>query len=800
MSDRLLPRWLPVLILACCAQALAAGQAADLAREIRENTFDPQECYQVRDLRLVKEDVRIYLTDGHLIFSKPVAGRRYAAIFTGDVEGGEGEVILMPPDRAERSSLAAYIGSPNLDEHFRSVLLFFTGDEYAALKAQMPASPANRATPELGAAMAEKWNSVLRNVGASYQTRLTLDLLGSPGYDPGLTMAVFNGFKDGNFDVLYDPQSPEQIAAGQMTNRDGRLYFDTWVSFAAKSLRGQPAHSRLRLALSDFRIETTLGPDLALSCITRVKIKPLVDGITVAPFDIAGQMEVSAVTVDGRPAEVFEGDSPRVNLVRGGNRLFLVSPPEPLRAGRVYEFEFHHSGRVIEAAGDRVFYVAARGNWYPTSGFQYATFDLLFRGPRDLELVSAGDVVEDRVEGDTRVIRRRTSAPIRVAGFNLGNYKHARVERGAYVVDVCANRTLEQALVPRPTMVGPPALTITSHQRPTDLAVGNPTAPDPVARLESLASDVAASMEFMASRFGPPALPHLTVSPIPGTFGQGFPGLLYLSTLSYLRNPGRSTNVNPTQEIFFDDLLQAHEVAHQWWGNRVSPASYRDNWLMEALANYSALLFLEKTKGEHFADVMLESYRSQLLATGESGKTVESAGPIVLGPRLENSIEPRAWRDITYGKGTWIIHMLRRHMGDERFLSLLSELPKLYDRQTISTEQFRELAAGFLPPKSDDPHLEAFFDQWVYGTGIPTLKLTYSVTGTAPALKLAGTLTQTGVDDDFAALAPVEIQLARGSTVTRWIRSGADPVHFTVALAQLPVKVTLDPHRSVLRR
>ena len=102
------------------AASLLAGTAADLARAIRENSFDRDECYRVRDLTLTKEDIRIYLTDGHLIFSKPVAGRRIAAVFTADVEGGDGEVILLPPDRAERRSLAAYIDSPNLDEHFRT--------------------------------------------------------------------------------------------------------------------------------------------------------------------------------------------------------------------------------------------------------------------------------------------------------------------------------------------------------------------------------------------------------------------------------------------------------------------------------------------------------------------------------------------------------------------------------------------------------------------------------------------------------------------------------------------------------
>jgi aminopeptidase N len=241
-------------------------------------------------------------------------------------------------------------------------------------------------------------------------------------------------------------------------------------------------------------------------------------------------------------------------------------------------------------------------------------------------------------------------------------------------------------------------------------------------------------------------------------------------------------------------------MAHQWWGNRVTAATYRDAWLMEALANYSALLYLEKRKGARTVELMLNSYRTELLAKGDSGQIVDSTGPIVLGSRLENSQEPRAWRDITYGKGSWIIQMLRRRMGDERFFSMLGELMRLYGGKEISTEQFRELAARFLPPKSDDPKLEAFFAQWVYGTGIPNLKLAYSIKGKAPALRLVGTLTQSDVGEDASVIAPVEIQVARGRTVTRWVSSATDPVTFTVALTQPPLKVTLDPHCAVLRR
>jgi aminopeptidase N len=198
--------------------------------------------------------------------------------------------------------------------------------------------------------------------------------------------------------------------------------------------------------------------------------------------------------------------------------------------------------------------------------------------------------------------------------------------------------------------------------------------------------------------------------------------------------------------------------------------------------------------------VMLNSYRTELLAKSESGQIVDSAGPIVLGLRLENSQEPRAWQSIVYGKGSWIIHMLRRRMGDERFFSMLRELTTRYGGGEISTQGFRELAAKFLPPKSDDPKLEAFFEQWVYGTGIPSLKLTWSVKGKAPSLRLVGTLTQSDAGEDVSVIAPVEIQVTRGRTVTQWVKSAADPVTFTVALTQPPLKVALDPHYGVLRR
>ena len=785
------------------------GAAADIARAVRENSFDRDECYRVRDLSILKEDIRVYLTDGYLIFSKPVAGRRMAAVFSADVEGGDGEVILLPPDRAERRSLAAFIDAPNLDEHIRAAVLLFTGDVYDQLKSQMANNPANRKAPEMAPVLDEQWSPVLRNLGASYQVRLTLDLMSGPERANRLFAGMFGSKKLGNFDLVYDPDNIEQIISGQLTTRENRLFFDTWTSFPARSSRKNPTPLVRDPQLGDYRIDATVAPDLTLNVISRVKVRVTAASLAVAPFEIAREMSVTEVRVDGVAAEVLQAETVRLNLAHGGNNLFLVAPAEPLRAGREYEFEFHHSGKVIHEAGDHVYYVTSRGNWYPANGHRFSNYDLTFRFPRDLDLVSAGDTVDDRIEGEMRVVRRRTSAPVRIAAFNLGDYLHVKIERAGYVVDVCANRKLEASLQQRaPAMAPPPVLPPVgglSRRRPDPMdipAPAEPHVPSPIENLRTLAGEVASAMEFMASRFGPPALPHLTVSPIPGTFGQGFPGLVYLSTLVYLKAiPGtRIGGANASSELFYQDVLQAHETAHQWWGNRVTPATYRDNWLMEALANYSALLYLEKRRGTRSLEIMLDNYRDSLLSRNEAGQVVDSAGPIVLGTRLESSQEPRAWRLITYGKGSWIMQMLRGRLGDQKFLALLAELSKRYDRKDITTEAFRLLAAEYLPPKSDDPKLESFFEQWVYGTGIPAIKLTWSAKGAAPNVRLTGTVTQSGVDEDFTAAVPVEITLAKGRTMTQWVRSAGVPVTFTVPLNAAPVKVTLDPHHALLRK
>jgi len=791
------PRFiLSALFAAACAHA-AGPSAADLARTIHEASLDPQQCYRVRDLSYRKEDIKLYFTEGYLIFSKPVAGQPLSAAFTTDVEGGDGEIILLPPSRGERKSMAEFTQSPNLDEHLRAALLVFTDGTGAALLEEVQRQDPVKKMPEVGALMAERWSPVLRNLREGFELRMVDDLLSADARKSGFLFLSLGGRERGNFDVLYDPRGREQIVAGQLDDRGSRPHYNIWTSFQMRSIRtGAAVRPDPGFSLKRFAIDATLDQSLHLKSTTTVKLKMGAAARRSFPFEITASMKVTAVRVDGTPAEAFARDSPRERTMRGNDdNAVLVVTPEALEPGSEHEFSFEHEGDVIASAGNGVYFVSSRSTWYPRSAPEFSTYELTFHYPKRLTLVTPGDVLEDRTEGDTRKTRRTTPVPIRFAGFNLGDYQRISNTARGLTIEVYGNRQLDPALQPKQDALPDPSpRPMTASQRRAALQEESQRlmfSPDPLGRLHAVASNVASSVEFFSGLFGPAPLKTLTVSPIPGTFGQGFPGLVYLSTVAYLDPASRPAAMRgESQKVFFSDLMVAHEVAHQWWGNAVITSAYQDEWLMEALSNYSALLWLEKKSGTHAMEMVLDDYRSRLMTKfggpDKEARTVESAGPIVWGVRLDSSGVPDAWRSITYEKGAWIMHMLRRRMGDDRFLKMLAELRKRYDTRSVTIQDFQKLAEEFVPHSPSDT-TETFFDNWIYATGIPALKLQSSIHG----MKVTGTIEQSGVDTDFSVDVPVEVQFAKGPAQILWVRSSSEATPFTVTLKAPPMKVVL---------
>jgi hypothetical protein len=781
--------------------AQIAHVAADLGRQVLTAGLDPAECYRVRDLELSEEDARFFLTDGYLMFGRPVDGAPLTAVFSADTDGGDAEVLLLPPDRSERKSMAAYTGSPNLNEHFAQAAFIFTEPEARSLIERVRESGAKK-YPDIGAIMTERWNRVVENLMSGFESRIVLDLL-TPGEKRGFLQAVIEGHKLGNFDVIYDSRGYEQMVVGQIVTRKDTSYWDTWTSFVSRSQRGEPRRRPEEETLG-YRIDATLDPSLTMHCVTRIRVRTTEDSRNLLAFDLSGQMRVTSAKVDGQAAEVYERDSIRSGLVQNnGNELVLVLPEKPLEPGTEHEIEIAHEGKVVVEAGHDVYFVSARGTWYPSRGLQFANYDVTYRYPAALDLVAAGDVKEDRVEGDVHVTRRVLEARVRLLGFNLGRFEKTQAQRNGITVEVLANRQVEDALRPRtPELDLPPQVDPRVRRRPPQTANPElppaPAAPNPAGNIARIADQVEDAMNFYRQKFGEPLIHHIEVSPLPARFGQGFAGIIYLPTINYLLG---DTSPNNKDQGFFRDLLVAHEVAHQWWGNIVTSESYHQEWLMEALANYSAVMYMETKVGSKATETALEVYRRELFQKGPDGETAESEGPVVQGRRLEGSLNPAASTAVIYGKGSWIMHMLRRRMGDERFLAMLAELRRRYEYKALDTESFRLLCAEFLPRGSNDAKLENFFDQWVYGTGVPTLKLTFAVKGKPGAYKLTGTVTQSDVDDDFSVAVPVEIQMGRGKPLVQQVRTSSDePVTFSVNVAAVNAKAVLDPGWSVLKR
>jgi aminopeptidase N len=162
----------------------------------------------------------------------------------------------------------------------------------------------------------------------------------------------------------------------------------------------------------------------------------------------------------------------------------------------------------------------------------------------------------------------------------------------------------------------------------------------------------------------------------------------------------------------YPDVLLAHELAHQWWGQAVGFKNYHEQWLSEGLAHYSAVMFLESTRPELARD-LLEHMRA-------SAEAFSSKGPISLGYRLGH-IEGRSatFRAITYNKSSIVLHMLRRMIGDDAFRSGLRRFYREWRFKKAGTDDLR---AAF-EAEAGRP-LGRFFDRWILGSALPHVRVT----------------------------------------------------------------------------
>jgi len=561
-------------------------------------------------------------------------------------------------------------------------------------------------------------------------------------------------------------------------------------------------------------------PDNSLEATASIRVRTDNAGERVLGFQLSRALHADSVTdAQGKPLAYFqnEGMNLQERSVRGNDYIQVVLP-QPAQKGQEFAFRFHYRGNVIENAGNGVLFVGARESWYPHLGDQadFASYDLTMRWPRHLKLVATGAKIDEQTAGDLRVGHWRSLKPLAVAGFNLGEYASTSIAGDVRTIDLYANRQLEQALSNRLDTGN------TGSLPAIDVPYGLPTARNPVAMqppppnpadaLKTLARDIDSSIHFYETFSGPFPFRTLSVSQIPGAFGQGWPGLLYLSTFSFLSPDAQHrAGLSTTGQQAFTDIVPFHEVAHQWWGNVVGWSSYRDQWIDEAIANYLALLFADSRKpSEHALRVWLERYRKQLEGkVPGSDIPGEEIGALALGNRLNSSKSPAGFEDVIYSKGSWVIHMLRemlRQPGskdpDQRFVALLHTLSTKYAYRALSTDDLQHEVEAVMTPAMDlegGRSMEWFFEQWVRGTGIPHYRVEFSTHHTEKGELVRGKLFQADVPHYFITRVPLYANNGSGHTVFLGDVVAAGPetsFHFVAKVP--PRKLVIDPQMTLL--
>jgi hypothetical protein len=789
-------------------QAAQAPEPRALYQTLNEVHPDAERVYTVHEIHLRRDIVSLELTEGKLAFLVTSGERIVGAVFSG-----RGHVFATPRDRGERRSLAQFVGVPILDKTFSRAYFRFTDDTASEIQQELDTSSS---TPANDPEFAQGWASAITGLNPWHSLRTMCDWLAT---DPlPYFYAGVDSDTSGVFDILVDSRRDEQVLLGQPRLLNGARVYDVWASFKAADAPAKPVEL---FAPVDYHVDTTIADDLTLKGKTILHLKTMRAGERIVSLELSRNLAVEQIQFsDGQPLVYFQNeDLSRRDILRRGNDSLLVVLPSAPKAGEDFQLQVSYHGSVIDNAGNGVEFVGEHGTWYANAGgSHFVPFDLSFRWPKRFTLVATGTKTESHEDGDAKSGRWQSGVAFAVAGFNLGEYKTETAGNGAPRIQLYANRQLEDTILERlqnNLSTSPPrGLFPSANSDPLTSAATAAPVPSPAEVLKHLGSEVRDSIQFFEKLNGPFPFDHLDISQIPGSFGQGWPELVYLSTLAFLPSEAEArAGVSEIAQEEARELMPFHEVAHQWWGNVVVSASYRDAWIEEGMANYLSILYSDSKKPNgHRLATWLEQFRDQLTAkTSGSTDTVDEAGPLSLGFRLASSKTPRAYETVVYGKGTWVIHMLHEMMRDPaakdpdaRFRDLLHSVLTENRFRAFSTEDFERAIEKRMTPAMDlegTHKIDWFFAQWVRETGIPHYKIEFQVKPRGQQFIVTGKLLQSRVEDEFTAPMPVYAARTIGKPERLGVVVTTGPetrFHFVTGVR--PTRLLIDPHLTVLCR
>ncbi|MBL7739531.1 MAG: M1 family metallopeptidase [Chitinophagaceae bacterium] len=229
-----------------------------------------------------------------------------------------------------------------------------------------------------------------------------------------------------------------------------------------------------------------------------------------------------------------------------------------------------------------------------------------------------------------------------------------------------------------------------------------------------------------------------------------------------------------------EERLLAHEITHQWFGDMVTEKNFSHLWLSEGFATYLANVYLESIHGADRFNKEMKEDKEQVIdfARSSDQPVVDTFSPYM---QLLNAN--------SYQKGGWILHMLRRQLGDSIFHAIIRAYYTGYAGKNADTKDFQMICE-----QVSGKNLETFFHQWLYLPGIPQVEIKWRYDSKKKMVVLAVDQLQKHVFDF-----PLEIAIEiAGKTKTQQLLINKRSGQFSIPVKTSPVRVTADPGSSLL--
>ncbi len=712
------------------------------------------------------------LDSGTLQLLTPVAGRTVGVVFVGD-----GRVTIVPPMEVERAQVQRVFEttSDTLTRRFEALVLIFadtTADEFERRLAFGTGAAAGKAD--------DRVNDALEYLGERKRHPFHRDVLTAllNRWQTNLFYAHARTDDGPLFFVLNPYDTHETVTVGRRSREARGDVIEPVSEFpSAMELQRQVRLEPRLIEVDRYAVATEIENDLDGRGQTALTFHALRRGVQWIPLRLMDDMEIDSVAAaDGTPLSFVRPDE---------SSLIWVRTNVPLDAGESHAITVWYHGRLLERRSllpldvqarmqlgpvhDRWMFLRDPNSWYVSYRWEPAPMDLVFRAPSKYILATVGDSVGADVEDDVTSTRWRATAPTR-ASFMIGEFERRdvtdpRIPPVTVLVDERSHRALEDFLL-RNDLYLP---------RQRDM-------------LENVTTDVANSLAFFIGDLGDPISRRYYAAEIPYSHGQAFPGLLHLSWWTF-----QSTDDEGGEEMF-----RAHEMAHQWWGIDVEPATYRDHWISEGLAEFWGLLYMQLALGDNEKYFkVLRDWRDDL------HRRRNDIGPTCIGARAAVGGDPEDYTLAIYAKGAWIMHMLRNlfldldTMNEDAFLAMMKDFYQTHRGGKASTQDFQQVVEKYVGSSMD-----WFFDQWLCGTAVPTYRFRHAVDEHADGTyTLRLRVWQEDVPDGFKMVVPVHVDFGEVGTAAVPILIDKPEQDFSFdQLPAKPLRVELNYLESVLAK